>query len=109
MDQPFILCGLGRVGWRVLEYLQATGLPVVVVDSHCASNDTRLKGMRLVRGNCQQPDVLKEAGIHNARGVLVMTNDDLTNISTALAVRGENPNVRIIMRMFNENMIPRLG
>ena len=44
MGQPFILCGLGRVGWHVLEYLQSTGLPVVVIDTRCLANDPRLKG-----------------------------------------------------------------
>ena len=59
MDQPFILCGLGRLGWRVLEYLQAAGLPVVVVDTRCTPEEPRLKQARLVQGDCRRQDVLE--------------------------------------------------
>src|SRR5262249_53057838 len=54
-------------------------------------------------------EVLIEAGVGQARGVLIMTNDDLVNISTALMVRHLNPQVRVVMRMFNQNLIQRLG
>ena len=30
MENHIIVCGLGRVGWRVLEYLRAANLPVMV-------------------------------------------------------------------------------
>jgi Trk K+ transport system NAD-binding subunit len=109
MEQPFILCGLGRVGWRVVEHLQAAGLPLVVIDTRCSPTDPRLAKARLVRGDCRQQEVLEQAGVHQARGVLIMTNDDLINISAALLVRHLNPTVRIVMRMFNQNMIRRLG
>jgi Trk K+ transport system NAD-binding subunit len=109
MVQPIILCGLGRVGWRVLEYLHTAGLPAVVVDSHCSPTDARLREARLVKGDCRRRDVLEQAGAASARGVLIMTNDDLVNISTALVVRHLNRDVRIVMRLFNQNLIARLG
>src|SRR5215475_10118429 len=83
MDRPIILCGLGRVGWRVLEYLRAGGLAVVVVDSRCSADDPRLAGVPVVRGDCRQREVLEEAGVARAGGVLIVTSDDLVNISTA--------------------------
>ncbi len=109
MESPFILCGLSRVGRKVLDYLCTAGLPVVVIDHHCAPDDPALAGGRLVRGDYRKPEVLKEAGIDAARGVLVMTADDLVNISTALTVRHLNPEVRIVVRMFNEDLVRRLS
>src|SRR5260370_650356 len=109
MEQPFILCGLGRIGWRVLDYLRATGHPVVVIDTHCQPADPRLGEVRLVKGDCRQQQVLEDAGVMQARGVLIMTNDDLVNISTALLIRHLHPDVRIVMRLFNQNLIARLG
>jgi Trk K+ transport system NAD-binding subunit len=109
MEQHYILCGLGRVGWHVFEYLRAAGLPVVVVDTECKADDSRLGGARLVSGNCQRKEVLEEAGIDKARGVLLMVDDDLANISTALAIRQANPELRIVMRLFNQDLIARLG
>ncbi len=109
MHRPIILCGLGRVGTRVLEFLQAANLPAVVVDTNCQPGDARLKGVRLVRGDCRQRAVLEEAGVREARGVLILTGDDLLNISAALMVRALNADVRIVLRMFNQNLIGRLG
>ena len=42
-------------------------------------------------------------------GVLVLTSDDLTNLSTALMVRHLNPKVRVVVRLFNQNLIAGLG
>jgi Trk K+ transport system NAD-binding subunit len=109
VTQHFILCGLGRVGWRVLEYLRKAGEPVTVIDTHCNPNDARLAGATLVPGDCRNPAHLEQAGIANARGVVILTSDDLVNLSTALMIRHINPTVRIIVRMFNQQLIERLG
>ncbi len=109
MDQPIIVCGLGRVGTRVLQYLQPTGLPVVVVDNKAKPGDPRLLGFPLVQGDCRQRDVLEAAGIARARGVLILTGDDLLNVATALMIRSSNGEVRIVLRMFNQNLLARLG
>src|SRR5262245_21739240 len=109
MERRFILCGLGRVGSRVLDYLRAIGLAVVVVDYKCEPDDPRLGGATLIQGDCRRREVLEHAGVRAAQGVLILTSDDLVNISTALMVRSLNPNVRVVMRMFNENLLARLG
>jgi Trk K+ transport system NAD-binding subunit len=109
MNQPIILCGLGRVGWRVLEFLKAAKLPIVVIDNTGKPDDPRLAGVRFIPGDCRKPELLQQAGLAQARGVLVMTADDLLNISTALTVRHLHPDVRIVVRMFNQNLLARLG
>src|SRR4051794_26882155 len=77
MEQPYLLCGLGHVGWRVFEYLRAANLPVVIIDTRCAPDDPRLEKARLVVGDCRRQEVLEQAGIASARGVLILTSDDL--------------------------------
>ena len=109
MEKPILLCGLGRMGWPVLEYLTAAGLPVVAIDLVDRSGDARLAGVRFVHGDCRRREVLERAGVVGARGVLILTSDDLVNISTALMVRGLDPEVRVVVRMFNQNLITRLG
>ncbi len=109
MQQPIILCGLGRIGLRVLEYLQAGHFPTVVIDTTCEPGDPRLGNARLVRGDCRRQDVLLQAGIKEARGVLIVTSDDLVNITAALTVRQLHAEVRIIVRMVNQKLIRQLG
>jgi Trk K+ transport system NAD-binding subunit len=106
---PVLLCGLGRVGWRILDCLRTAGVPVVAVDTAADATDPRLFGVRLVRGDCRAAAVLQEAGAKEARGVIVATSDDLVNISCALLVRRLAPDVRIVLRMFNQNLVTRLG
>ena len=109
MDQPVIVCGLGRLGRRVLEYLRAADMSVVVIDRKCDPADPVLQGVRVLAGDFRQADILEAAGIRQARGVLILTSDDLVNISTTMMARHLNPKVRIVVRMFNQNLIPRLG
>src|SRR5262245_42474050 len=109
MEQHFILCGLGRVGWRALDYLRSAGSPVVVVDTHCQPDDARLAGLTLVRGDCRRQEVLEQAGVRGARGVLILTSDDLVNLPAALMVRHLNPQVRVVVRLFNQGLVTRLG
>lgn len=109
MEPPIVLCGLGRMGIRILRYLQAANLPVVVIDNRCRADDERLQGARLVCGDCRQRAVLEAADVAQARGVLILTNDDLVNISTTLMVRALNPSVRVVLRMFNQHLLLRLG
>jgi Trk K+ transport system NAD-binding subunit len=108
-DRPVVLCGLGRVGWRVLESLRAAGQVVAVVDTHTPADDPRLAGLTVVTGDCRRPENLERAGVKDARGVLIVTSDDLVNVSAALLVRRLNPGVRVVVRMFNQNLLARLG
>ncbi len=109
MERPVLVCGLGRVGWRVFDSLRAAGLSVVVVDTHLDPDDPRLAGVKAVKGDCREASVLERAGVQNTRGVLILTSDDLVNISTALRVRSLNSEVRVVVRMFNQNLIARFG
>lgn len=109
MDRPVVLCGLGRVGWRVLDSLRAAGVPVTVVDINLAPDDPRLADVRAIKGDCRRTEVLEQAGVKEARGVLMMTSDDLVNVSGALFVRQLNPAARVVVRMFNPNLMARLG
>ena len=45
MDRPFVLCGLGRMGSRVLDHLHKAGFAIVVIDTVCKPDDPRLAGV----------------------------------------------------------------
>jgi len=109
MEKPVVLCGLGRVGWRVLDFFKAAGLPVIVVDINASPDDPRLVGVKSIKGDCRNIDVLEKAGIRDAGGVVIVTSEDLVNISSALLIRRLNPTARIVVRMFNQNLLIHLG
>lgn len=109
MEQHFILCGLGRVGERILEYLRAAGAAVTVIDDRCRPEDPRLAGARLVVGDCRRRETLEQAGLVQARGVVIAVSDDMVSLQTALMVRHLHPSVRVVVRLFNQNLLARLG
>ncbi len=109
MTHTVLLCGLGQVGWRVLDSLKAAGASITVIDLKAKADDPRLKGIAFFPGDCRQSELLERAGVRTTTGVLIVTSDDLLNVSTAMLVRRMNPNARIVVRMFNQNLIPRLG
>ena len=106
-DGPVLVCGLGRVGSRVLEFLHRAGVPVAVLDS--SPTPAVPDGIVAYSGDCRDPRALLAAGADRARGFVVCTSDDLTNLACAFAVRRLNRSGRIVVRMFNESLVDRLG
>ena len=82
---------------------------MVVVDIRTPSDDPRLVGVKVVTGDCRRADVLEQAGVKTARGIMVLASDDMTNVTTAMLVRRLNPSARIVIRMFNQNLLTRIG
>ena len=109
MEAPILLCGMGRVGWRVLESLRSTGTPIVVCDLKVHADDPRLKDVKVITGDCQVQANLEAAGVAEARGIIIVTSDDLVNVATAFLARRLNPSARIVVRMFNESLLNRFG
>lgn len=109
MPHIVLLCGLGQVGWRVLDSLKAAGTSITVIDLKADPKDPRLAGIAFFRGDCRQKELLEHSGAATATGVLIVTSDDLLNVATAMMIRRMNPDARIVLRMFNQNLIARLG
>ena len=109
MEAPVIVCGLGQVGRRVVEFLRVAGVPVVVIDTRPANGADLPPGVEFVLGDCRKRETLERAGVATARGVVIVTSEDLVNISAALLVRSLNPQCRVVARMFNQNLLTRLG
>ena len=108
-QRPVMICGLGRIGWRVLETVRASGTPIIAIDDRTEPDDPALAGITYFKGDCRKTALLKQAGIDGVRGCIIVTSDDLVNVATALLVRRMNSECRIVVRMFNQNLIPRLG
>jgi Trk K+ transport system NAD-binding subunit len=106
-----ILCGLGRVGYRILERLLEWHLDVVVIEkSESSPFAQRLQhlGVPLLLFDARQEESLALAGIKHARTLIIATNDDLANVEIALDGRRLNPKVRVVLRMFDENIATKL-
>jgi trk system potassium uptake protein len=77
-----IILGAGQVGATLAQNLAIEANDVTVVDA----NENRLQGLRdridigVVTGHASHPEVLIQAGIHDADLLIAVTNDDETNM-----------------------------
>lgn len=98
-----IICGLGHVGYRCVELLDRLGERGVAISRH--GNDQWLLpaecGFAVLVGDARNEHLLRKAGIERAKAVLVVTDDDLTNVSIALDARRLNPQAAVIVRLFD--------
>ena len=108
-EGPVIVCGLGRVGWPVLQYCQMLGWKVIAVDNQCSAEDPRLQGIEFHRGSYRDPAILDKLPLQQARGIILLANDDLNNLAAALEIRRRSSSIRIVVRLFNENLVAKLS
>lgn len=106
-----IVCGLGRLGFRVVSQLLDSGYEVVIVTNNWnAPFVTRMLDLRvpIVVGDAREVSVLRQAGVNRAHAVIALVNDDVINLDTALTARKENANVRTVVRLFTDEMAQSL-
>jgi Trk K+ transport system NAD-binding subunit len=102
-----IVCGLGRVGYRTVLQLLDAGYDVVVIEVVWASEFVptvlRLK-VPVILGDARDPDVLAQAGLGRARGLIAAINDDLKNIEIALTARRRRAGIQTVLRIYNREL-----
>jgi len=112
--EHFLVCGLGKLGQHCVVALTSFAtknfmVKVTAIDSKPPETwevdqlPNLLRG-GIVKGDCRQDTILSQAGIHECRAILVVTNDENVNIETAIAARRLNPNIRIIVGSGKQNL-----
>jgi Trk K+ transport system NAD-binding subunit len=109
--QHVIVCGLGRVGIRVVTRLLEAGYEVVVIEQDFGSQFVvRSLALRVpvIAGDAREHSTLDQAGLARAHAVIAASNDDLLNIQIALAARQARPRLRVVLRAFSEQLDQQL-
>ncbi|MFB7213538.1 potassium channel family protein [Streptomyces sp. NPDC056255] len=100
-----VLLGLGKIGTRVLVRLRELGIPVV-----CVEDDPDARGIAVARrlhvpvvlGDVTQEGVLEAAKIQRSRALLALTSADTTNLEAALYARSVKPDLRVALRLYDD-------
>lgn len=100
---PALIIGGGKVGFAAAQALKRRDVTVHVVerDEALARRIGKIAD-RVFVGDASDRDVLMAAGLNEAPGVLLTTNDDSTNIYLSVYCRRLNPDLRIISRITHE-------
>ncbi|MFJ9605069.1 NAD-binding protein [Kitasatospora sp. NPDC101176] len=101
-----IVVGLGNVGTRVAAQLHELGVPVV-----CMERDPQARGIAAVRalgipvvlGDGPFEEQLRRARLKHSRALVAVSGDDATNLEAALEARHGNPEVRVVVRLFDDD------
>ena len=99
LKDHYIICGFGRVGEQIAREFKRTGVPFVVLDSNPdVKKYLDAEEVLYIQGNASDDNVLKDAGIERAKGLVSVVDGDEDNVYVTLSARGLNPNLFIIAR-----------
>jgi Trk K+ transport system NAD-binding subunit len=111
MKEHIVVCGLGHVGIRVVESLKSLGASVVAIERNPTDSFATVVeglGFPVLYGDARRDALLIEAGIRRAKAVVCATDDDLTNLEVAIDAKRENPEIRVVMRMFDQRVASKM-
>ncbi|MFD0398243.1 NAD-binding protein [Kitasatospora sp. NPDC127121] len=101
-----IVVGLGNVGTRVAAQLHELGVPVVCMERDPQARGiaaARALGIPVVLGDGPFEEQLRRARLKHSRALVAVSGDDATNLEAALEARHGNPEVRVVVRLFDDN------
>lgn len=102
-----VVCGLGRVGYRVIVELLEARVPVVAIERDPACpflSEVRELRVPVILGDATERESLLAAGVERARGAFAGTDDDLANIEMCLAARRIRADLNVVVRVFDEDL-----
>jgi len=106
-----VVVGLGGVGLRVVAQLNDLGIPVVCVEMNEDAVGVplaRREGLPIVFGDATRKETLRSAWVSTCRAVVTVTSDDITNLEAGLNSRDLKDNVRVVLRLFDDDLAGRV-
>jgi Trk K+ transport system NAD-binding subunit len=106
-----IVCGLGKLGYRVTLQLLEFGQSVIAIERDVNKDFiplVRERDVPVILGDARQREVLRKAGIERASAVVCCTQDELANLDIALDAREMHPDIKVVLRMFDETLASKV-
>jgi Trk K+ transport system NAD-binding subunit len=110
-NNHIIVCGVGKVGYRVILELLKYEREVVAVEADENGRfieKIRNLGVPLLIANARRTETLIKAGLQRADAIIPCTNDELANLDIALDARDINPDIKVVLRMFDSDLARRV-
>ena len=106
-----VVCGLGRVGYRVVNELIRLGEDVIGIECKAGTRfveKLQERGITVLVGDARTREILRRAQVPEASAIVIATEDDLTNLDVALDARELNPDIKVVMRMFDARLAEKI-
>jgi voltage-gated potassium channel len=109
LHDHYIVCGYGRVGEQIAAELRNLRQPFVVIDRAPAIIEKLAQhNVPFVQGDATADEVLLQAGIQRARGLLAVLNEDTSNVYVTLSARALKRDLIIVARATHEGAESKL-
>jgi Trk K+ transport system NAD-binding subunit len=107
-----IIVGLGHLGFRIAHQLREMGKDIVAIESNPKMETVRAiraLSIPIVQDDATHIETLEAAGIRRAGSLVICTQNDSLNLQMAVKARSVNPNVQIVMRIFDDDFAHSLS
>ncbi|MGY4682967.1 potassium channel family protein [Micromonospora aurantiaca (nom. illeg.)] len=106
-----VMIGLGNIGTRVMAQLHDFGVEVVAIDKNPDARGAPLArrlGVPLIVGDAGREETLRSASVDTCQALVVVSTDDGTNLRAALIARSLDPDLRVVLRLFDGDFAERI-
>lgn len=109
LQNHVIICGFGRNGKESAQVLHDNKIPFVVVEEkNELESDLGFEVKYFMKGDATKDEVLLEAGIKNARAIIITLPVDADNLFVVLTAKQLNPGITIITRASQDSSVDKL-
>ncbi len=105
----FIICGVGRVGSRIVREMQRAGSPFIAIEMDAEKVASLIEsGEHVLVRDATLEETLRDAGVEHAAGLVACLPDDADNVYVVLTARDLNRKLHIVARAVEEQAEPKL-
>jgi voltage-gated potassium channel Kch len=106
-----IVCGLGKLGYFIVEELLRRKEKVIIIEQTENSRHIdyfRNLGAEVYIGDARLTKVLSDVNTSKASALISVINNDSINLEIGLNARSLQPDMRLILRIFDEQMAQKI-
>lgn len=93
----WVICGYGRFGHTLYNQLTDSGIEAVIIEPRQLNEYLP----RLIKGSGTGGEILRQAGVETATGIIAGTDNDANNLSILMTARELNPDIFMVARQNN--------
>lgn len=110
MPGKIIIYGLSSLGLRIAEFLRQTGTEFSVATYPASPYTAKAKNscISFIEADLSNIELLKKLEIANASAIILPSSDEQFNLQAALHAVELNPEIRVVLRLFNTNLAAKL-
>ncbi len=106
MKDHYVVCGFGRIGQVICRLLQENGKQFVIIEKKDDEiEQINALGYMALKGDASDDQMLIQAGVARAKGLVGVVSSDAENVYISLSARSLNPRLYIVARSSGDKRV----